>query len=299
MKLTKAMVYSVILHLLVIVLLATNVSFNKIEVSKGRVTPQINARAIDSKRVNKLVEQLRKLRNNKRNEEQKRLDELIREQDKAKQKRRQEEKKAEDARKRRIMEEKKRKAEERKAADARKKRISQEQARKKKAEVERKRKAEQERKRKAEAERQRKAEAKRKRDEAEKKRKAEARRQQELERQMQEQMDAEATELAAAHQAQVMSEVDKYNLLIKNKIKRNWIAPEQKGSCVFRISIAPGGLVLGITVLRGDNQHCESGRRAINKSEPLPMSSDPDVVAILKTRTFELENINDKNEYNN
>ncbi|TQV86918.1 cell envelope integrity protein TolA [Aliikangiella coralliicola] len=292
MKLNNAILLSIVAHIGLVALLVSNYQFAKIEVKQSSAPMEkINAKAINSQRVEQLVKKLKQEKLDQKRKEKQRLDQLKKAEDDAKRKRVEEEKKADDARKKRKKAEEKRKAEEKKAADLKKKRIKEEKERKKKADAEKKRKAEAERKRKLEEERKRKAkaEAERKRKEAEEKARQEA-----IEREMQAQMDAEAAELEAAHRQQVLSEVDKFNQLIRGKIKRNWFKPEKKGSCTFRIGIAPDGLVYQIEVVRGDPVHCESGRRAILRAEPLPMSKDPDVYAELKTRTFELENENDE-----
>ena len=173
----------------------------------------------------------------------------------------------------------------------RKKRIADEKSRKKKIAADKKvaenKKIEAEKKRKAEAERKRKkkiAEEKRKKEQAIKKKLAEEKAAQEaMENDMLRQMDEEAEALNVAKQQQVMSEVDKFVSLIQGKIKRNWIEPENQGYCIFSVTLAPGGLVIGVSVIQGDNLHCESGQRAIYKSEPLPVSNDPDVFAELRS----------------
>jgi len=113
---------------------------------------------------------------------------------------------------------------------------------------------------------------------------------------MEAQMDAEAAELDAAHQQQILSEVDIFNTRIQSKISNNWFKPEAKGYCDIRIKISQGGLVLNIEVIAGAATHCESGKRAIMRAEPLPMSKDPDAFAALKTRTFRLHNEKDDEE---
>ena len=300
MKFNTAIIVSIVIHIGVIALLLTNYEFSKVELKQtGSNQPKINAKAVDSKRVEQLVEKIKKQKTDQKRKEQKRLDDLKKAEQQAKKRRQEEEKKAEDARKRRENAERKRKEEESKALALKKKRQKEEEERKKKAEQEKKRKAEADRKRKADEERKRKAEEERKRkakEEAERKRKEaeEKARQEALEREMQAQMDAEAAELAAARQAAVMSEVDIFNTRIRSKIERNWFKPETIGQCTFRIKMSPGGLVINIEVIDGTPAHCESGRRAILRAEPLPVSKDPDVFNVLKTRTFKLENENEQ-----
>ncbi len=307
MKFKSAIILSVVAHIGLIALLVSNFQFSKMEIKQsGEVQPQINAKAVNNKRVEQLVEKLKKEKLDARQKEQKRLDDLKKAENEAKQKRIEEEKKAEQARKQRETAEQQRVAEEKKAADLKKKRIQEEKERKKKAEAEKKKKQEAEKKRKEEAERKQKAEEERKRkakEEAEKKRKEEERkrkeaeekaRQEAIEKEMMEQMAKEQAELAAAHQAQVMSEVDRFVALLKGKIERNWISPEQKNYCKFRLKLSPGGLVIGVNALEGNPQHCQSGERAIYKAEPLPVSNDPDVFEVLKNINLTLDNRDDQ-----
>ncbi|MGX5173058.1 cell envelope integrity protein TolA [Aliikangiella sp. IMCC44653] len=299
MKFNSAIVLSLIAHLGLLGLLVSNFQFAKIEIQpSGQTLPQINARAVNNQRVEQLVEKLQQEKLSARKQEAERLQKLKRAQEAAKQKRLEEERKAAQAKQKVAEAERKRKAEEKKAANLKQKRIKEEQERKKKAQQEAK--AEAERKRKAEQEQQRKLEEERKRKakEAEERRRKEAEekaRQEALEREMMEQMAREQAELNAAHQAQINSELAKFNSLLEGKIKRNWIAPEQKNHCIFEIKIAPGGLVLSVKTISGNPRHCESGERAIYKSEPLPVPTDPDVFAVFKTRTFKLENEDNEN----
>ncbi len=301
---------SIIAHLALVGLLMSNFQFSKIEIhTSGSQQPQIKAKAVNSQRVEQLVEQLKQKRIDQNRKEKQRLADLKKAEEEAKKRRIEEEKKAEDARKKKQKAEQRRKDEEKKAEDLKKKRIADEKARKKKEAEDKKRKAEAERKRKAEAERKRKAEAERKRkakEEAERKRKAEEERkrkeaeekarQEALEREMQAAMDAEAQELATARQRQINSEVAKYNGWIKDKIRSQWIAPDQKGRCTFRMRLSSGGLVLDVEILRGSQQHCETGKRAIYKAEPLPVPKDKDIFEKMKIRTFDLENESDETD---
>jgi colicin import membrane protein len=298
MKFKTALIISIVFHIGLVVVLILNFQFAKVEIkTSGTIQPKINAKAVNSKRVEQLVEKIKKDKLNKKRQEQKRLDDLKKAEDNAKRKRREEEKKAADAAERTKNAEKKRKVEEKKAADLKKKRISDEKKRKKKEAEEKKLKDEAERKRKADAEKKRKAEELRKRKAKEKaareKKAAEEKaRQEAIEREMMRAMDSEAAELANAQQQQTQSEVSKFNEFIQNKIRKNWFKPEVIGHCTFTIKISQGGLVIDIRVLEGDSTHCDSGKRAILRAEPLPMTKDPDAFEILKTRTFMLENEN-------
>lgn len=291
MKLSKPIFVSFLAHAVLIAALAFNYQFSKVELKQTNHGEPIKARSVNAKNVDRLVKKIKQKDIDKKNKEIERLRKLKVEEEKIREKRIEEENKVKKAKQRQADAERKRKVEEKKAEEAKKKRIADDKARKKKIEADKKlaakKKADAEKKRKAEAERKRKqkiADEKRKKEEARKKKLAEEKAAQEaLELEMQRQMEAEAEALNAAKHQQVMTEVDKFVSLIQGKIKRNWLEPEGIGYCIFRISLAPGGLVIGVSVLEGDKQHCDSGQRAIYKAEPLPVSNDPDVFAELRS----------------
>ena len=286
MKLSKSITISIIAHVLLIVLLALNFHFSKIKPKSSGPVRQMNATAVNAASVKSLLKNIKQKDINKKNKEIERLRKIQKQKDSERKKKLENQKKAEEKKRKKQAAEVIRKENEKKkkkAADDKKKRIADEKARKKKIASE-KRKKEKQRKA-AEAEKKRKAKEKAA---ADKKRK-EAEEKAAIEREMEMQMAAEAEALNAAHMQQVMTEVDKYRLLIENKIQRNWIAPENKGFCNFRMKLAPGGLVLNVTSVSGDQLHCETGQRAIYKSEPLPVSNDPDVFAELRDMYFQLK----------
>ncbi len=283
MKLNKTIIISLVAHIILIALLAFNYHFSKVEVKQNKSIRSLKASMVSS-------DSLVKKANKNKNKKTEQLRKIKQQQDKKRKKEKQ----------RKDEKDKKRKLKEKKQLEDKKKKKAKEKARKKKISAEklkREKKKKKEKKRKSELAKKKKALEKKKEREKQKKLAEEKAAQQKLEKELQRQILEEKAMLNAAQEQYVLTEADKYNLLIRNKIKRNWIAPEQKGSCVFKIKIAPGGLIMGIDVISGNSQHCDSGRRAINKSEPLPMSSDPDVFAVLKTRTFELENKTEKQEY--
>ena len=93
------------------------------------------------------------------------------------------------------------------------------------------------------------------------------------------QAQALASQNAAAEQARLAGEVDKYKALIVNAIGRNWILPENVDSTLsskFRIRLAPDGMVLEVTLIRssGDSLLDRSAQTAIYKASPLPVPAD-------------------------
>ncbi len=302
MKFSKTIIVSLFAHVILIALLAVNFQFSKVDLSQSAPSnnpKKINATSVNAKQVEQLVKRLKQKDVDKKKKELERLRKIKQQEEQSRKKRIAEEKKLAETKRKQAEAERKRKQEEKKAADAKKKRIADEKARKKKQAEEKKKKLEQEKKAKAEAERKRKQkeaeEKKRKEEEARRKKEAEEKAAQEaLERELEQQMAAEAAALASAKNEFVMSEVDKFVALIRGKITRNWLEPENPGYCVFRLRLAPGGLVTGVTVLSGDKLHCDSGQRAIYKAEPLPVSNDPDVFEKLKAIKLTLgENSNE------
>jgi len=132
-------------------------------------------------------------------------------------------------------------------------------------------KAEQEIKRKAEeAKRKAEEEAKRKAEEAERIRQAE------LDRQMEAEF---SDDFSSARNAKQLSEIAKYEALIRGKIGRNWtVDPTMKGStCTLAIRLAPDGLVISANMSSGDRRLCDSARRAALKARTLPIPKDPEI----------------------
>lgn len=165
---------------------------------------------------------------------------------------------------------------------------------KRKARAEKKRKEEAEKKRKAEAEKQRKAEAEKKRkQEAEKKRQAELEKQRQAEAEKQRQAAAEQARIQAeqnaAREQKVMSELQKYKALITNKISRNWIVGNASGVCVLDVRLGSGGFVLDVNQVSGEEVICRSAKAAVYKADPLPVPADMDVFNKMRTIRLTLD----------
>ena len=194
---------------------------------------------------------------------------------------------AEEAR-RQAAEDKRRTEEARHKAAEEQRRKAAEKARlveqKKKQEAEKARLAEQERQRKIEAEKQRKAEAERQA--AEKRRKAEeARKQQEVEDQLKQALAAEEERLAREQQLYRQQRLQgvrqQYIADIRNKVERNWLRPTgSRGShCRVLIHQIPGGEVVDVRLNEcdGDVAFQRSVEAAVRKASPLPPAPDPEV----------------------
>ncbi len=105
----------------------------------------------------------------------------------------------------------------------------------------------------------------------------------ELERQIQQEMDEqlqlEQQRLNADKQQRILTETEKYKALIYNRIYTNLVAGV---NAVVTIKLAPGGLVIDVNCIEGDVVACKAAIVAVKKSEPLPVSKDPDVFKQLR-----------------
>ncbi|TDJ66065.1 MAG: cell envelope integrity protein TolA [Proteobacteria bacterium] len=197
----------------------------------------------------------------------------------------------------RKKEEQKRKAKtERKRKEAEKKRLAEQNA---KEEAARKRKEEQQRtaeERRLEEER-RLLEEERRREEEEERQRIEA------ERQLAESLEAEERERRAAAEAEererkeaarkarALTAAEKYKLLIRQKVSRNWARPPgaQRGlQCTVRVRLVPSGDVLQVTVAKtsGDEQFDRSVENAVYKASPLPLPGDRDLFEYFREIEF-------------
>ncbi|MCP4414154.1 MAG: cell envelope integrity protein TolA [Gammaproteobacteria bacterium] len=195
--------------------------------------------------------------------------------------------KAERDRKRRIKQaaDRKKKA----ARDKKRKKVAADKKRKDDAEKKRKKEAEDKKRKDAEEKKRREIAEKKRREIAEKKRREEAERirlQQKKEREIQAQIVAEQN---AAKQQQILTEVQKYVALIKNKISRSWIVGNQTGQCVLEVKLAAGGYVVDVREISGSQGICRSAQAAVYKADPLPVSPKQDVFNKMRTLRLTLD----------
>lgn len=180
--------------------------------------------------------------------------------------------------KRRIEEARKQQEQQRQEKEEAKLRAQQQ---KEKEEADKKRQAEV--KRKQEEERQRQAEADKKRQDAERRKQEEAeRRRADAEALQQEIAAEEQARLEAARAARAASAAEKYKILIRQKVSRNWNRPPGSRTglkCVVGVRLGPGGDVLQAKVVRssGDVVFDRSVENAVFKAAPLPLPSEPDL----------------------
>lgn len=111
--------------------------------------------------------------------------------------------------------------------------------------------------------------------------KEEKQRQQLAEQTLKEQLAMEEKQrLEAARSARAATEVDKYRILIRQRVSRSWNRPSgaAKGlKCTVSVRLAPGGEVLAARVVRssGNPVFDRSVENAVYKAAPLPLPEDP------------------------
>jgi colicin import membrane protein len=258
----RPVVYAVLMHLLLLVLLVFSLDWTpKVSHPPGIKVP-IDAQLVDESQLNAIAE--------KKQAEQRKVEEAKREAALAEQRKIEEKHKAELEAKQQAEQAAKQKVE------AERKRKAELEA-KKKAELEAKQKAEQAAKQQAEAEAKKKAEAAaKKKAEAEAKRKAEAAQRREAEQALQQQL---AAEQAGVEAARVQGVVAQYIGYIQERIERSWLRPPGSAvglSCVVQVSLIPGGEVARVQIVRssGDPVFDRSVETAVYKASPLPLPPD-------------------------
>ncbi|HEY5683142.1 MAG TPA: cell envelope integrity protein TolA [Sulfuricaulis sp.] len=173
------------------------------------------------------------------------------------------------------------------------KRAQEEEAVRQKAEAEKRREAELKKKQEEELAKQRlvaerkkkeaeeKEKEKQKRAAEEERKKEEKSRQKAAEQTLQEQLAAEEqARQRAAFAARAATEIDKYRLLIRQRVSRSWNRPVgvAKGlKCVVRVRLTPTGEVLSANVVpsSGNALFDRSVENAVYKAAPLPLPEDP------------------------
>ncbi len=105
------------------------------------------------------------------------------------------------------------------------------------------------------------------------------------------QLAEEQAQIRAKQQQQVMSETQRYSVLIKSTIQRNLITNEAfKGKkCQLNIRLGIGGVVLRVDKVAGDEALCRAAMSAVYKPSNLPVSRDPEVFAQLRDINLTVE----------
>ncbi|MFL6711581.1 MAG: cell envelope integrity protein TolA [Sulfurifustis sp.] len=210
-----------------------------------------------------------------------------------------EKKKLEEKRRRDEEAERRLEAERKRQEAEKQKRVAEEQKRQQ-AEAEKRRQADakrrQEEERRAHEEEQRQraaAETERKRQEAEarKRREDDERERRAAEESLRQQLaEEERARAASARAARAASELDKYKVLIQQKVTRNWTAVGTSPGleCQVRVRLSPGGDVLQATVTKGSGNPVfdRSVPPAVYKASPLPIPKDPDLFEYYRELDF-------------
>lgn len=174
------------------------------------------------------------------------------------------------------------KAEAEKLREAELKKKQEEELAKQRLVAERKKKEAEEKEKQREKEREKEKEKeKQKRAAEEERKKEEKRRQKAAEQTLQEQLAVEEkARQQAAFAARAATEIDKYRLLIRQRVSRSWNRPVgvAKGlKCVVSVRLTPTGEVLSANVVRssGNGLFDRSVENAVYKAAPLPLPEDP------------------------
>ncbi|MCK4743865.1 MAG: cell envelope integrity protein TolA [Sulfuriflexus sp.] len=281
-----AIIFSVAVHAILLSLLVFSFDWKPEKKSLVIKENVIKAVAVDANKVKAELDKLKRADDRSKKKEKDRVAKLKREEKKLRKKRTAEEKKLAKLKKKRKAEEKKRKAEQKKLTKLKK----QQAALKKKQQAEvKKRKAEKVR----QAKLKKKQDALKKKQDAIKKKQALAKKKRETEKK-QRQKDL-AQQLAAEEKAQAdelaTREIDKYQVLIRQKIERKWLKPpgNLKGlQCVVAVRLIPGGGVVdaSITTTSGNLIFDRSAERAVRKASPLPLPKNSAIAAQLYNFNF-------------
>ena len=280
----RSFLYSLVLHVIVIAALVVNFDRVRQPVFKSQPGENIvEAVTVDDKAVEKELQRLRELEQEKQRVMEEKLKDLERQADAVEKKRKEEEKRSRAAEQKRKEEEKrqtqaesKRKEEERKTA-AERERIKQE---KRQAEADLKRI--EEKNRKAEAERKR-IEQEQLKAEAERKRKEEEKRKKEAEEAQRKQLAQEQQDQDKKTLQNIVAEI--YQVVTGNFNKTGL----PKGlECVLSVQTVPGGEVISVTVNKSSGNEVFDRRAvtALEKASPLPLPADPATLDRLRLRKF-------------
>ena len=93
-------------------------------------------------------------------------------------------------------------------------------------------------------------------------------------------MEAEfSDDFSSARTAKQLSEIAKYEALIRSKISRYWRVDQAMSgrSCTLAIKLAPDGYVISAIMSRGDKRLCDSAIRATKQAKTLPIPKDANI----------------------
>lgn len=284
-NLTLPLIYSIAIHAAIAGVLLFSFELTpstpetmEVNLNQSEIKPSeeiVSATSVDKVKVQEQVERMKRKKAEAEAAEQRRIERLERRAEEARKAREREQQRQKEIERQQEIE-RKEAAQARKEAQQAKKeaqRLAEERAKAEAAakEAERRKKEAEEAERKA-------AEERRKRKEAE-------RRAAEREAQLKKEMEEERSRRQAARRKQVLSEVEKYQALIRQTIQRNWTVDDsmQGKSCELTISVAPSGFVKSVDTGDGDASVCRSARNAVLKANTLPVSEDPEIYQQMST----------------
>ena len=292
-----AIVFSVAVHAILLGLLVLSFDFQPERKSLAVKQNVIKAVAVDANKVKAELDKLKRTDDRNKKKEKARIAKLKREEKKLRKKRTAEEKKLAKLKKKRQAEEKKRKLEQKNLAELKKQQAAlkkKQQAETKKRKTEERRQAELKKQQAALKEKQQ-AELKKKQN-AIKKQQALAKKKREADKKQRQKELAQ--QLAAEEQAQAdkvaKREIDKYRILIRQKMKRTWLQPsgDLTGlSCVVKVRLIPSGDVISVKIIKtsGNLVFDRSVEIGIRKASPLPLPKNPAIAAKLYAFNFEFK----------
>ena len=117
----------------------------------------------------------------------------------------------------------------------------------------------------------------------------EAKERAEMERIMQEQLAKEQAAMQQQRRQQVLSEVERYQIMIQQTIMRYLNADFKGKSCRLKLKLATTGFVSQVSIVDGDTALCRAAESAVRRAETLPMSEDPAVYEELKDIDLKVE----------
>lgn len=281
----RAIAYSVLLHVALVVVLTVSIDFTP-DALRPVAEPReiVQAVAVDRQAVDAELERLEAEEERARLEREESVREAERKAQAAEEKR-----KAEERRLKELEAEKQRQTEKREMA---RKAEEQRKADEAKRKAEEQRKAE-EAKRKAEEEQRRAEEEQRKAEQEKRKAEAAAREaeRKRIEQALQDELAAEeAARQAAAQEAADASEINRYVAAIAQRVRQSYtILPGFDGlSCTVRIALIPGGEVAKVEIVKssGNPTFDRQAENAVRKAAPLPVPTEPRLFQKMRSITF-------------
>lgn len=274
----KAFSFAVLIHVAAFSLLVVSFDMGVRTINKPAANI-VNATAIDNKAVEKELQKLKDIDEQKKKKQQQAQEKLKQTQKRlaaAERKRRAEEKRLAETRKKQEQEQKKRETEQKKVA----------QLQKDQAELEKQRKLAEEKKRKAEEERARIQAEEKQRREAERKRKQQ---EEALKKKRAEEQRARAAAQAKKDRQLLRNIYAELKRRVSNNFNTSGLPPGLK--CEISVRVLPGGDVLNVSISKSSGNDIFDSRAltAVQKASPLPVPDDAATLDRLNLRHFIFE----------